>query len=928
MTNSTAVGASDVSPGDDSPGTLLSSAERRKSLALLQQSTGFLGSPRTRPYAVEGDEDLGNGSPELDAGPLPGSVDTNGSLPGVMRRSLTSSFSANTELLVQPSSVMLNSYLSESAPSNHFLLRVRRQARKKGMQIRESGWETRMTPSCPTSAKKQGNSSETWVQPVVSQTAIIEAEEPVDLPQIDDRDESAEEPREQTNDPATASSGGMSAKGLRRALTCGALGRLGANDSTKSSPHPGWSAGDPEPWSVYPGANHENSESDWWASPDASCSSPGVPLRRIVGDPAPPTGSPADLLTSSPLMTKRAWGSMPDIFEGSNLSTGMTTSVDSEFSQETSVSASNVLPPLAGPEGVARPLAPDSLTPGGNSFKNHRQHAGGGYTKNLIRSSTGGAVNFSMRQRSRTIVFPPTVVSAVSGIVEKVMPRTMTRMMTKSSTSLTRSFSRSLTSSSSNASEDYHDDRWRERRKKWQKLINGPAFTWAITLVVLFHCAWLAVETDVDIGEKATIACGGCFTGIYLIELICRYVASSDKQGVRRPFLHSGWNVLDIFLVGLSVADLMVSVLHSAASGLSVGIFFRCLRVARLARLVRIFRFFKPLWLLACGITASMRTVVWAWLLIGLMIYIYALLFTRIFEPWRETDLDLNRYFGNVSRSMFSVFQLITLEGWNEIAEIAMEREPWVLVFFLLLLASCTFGLMHVIVAVFVECAVEASSVRSMDLAKKAGKEYEETCKQLCQVFRTADKNNDGSLSKMEFVEVLREPELMKQLVAIGIDKGSAASLFDILDLDGSASLDGAEFVEGMLRSRGPAQNKDVIGMRCDVWRVQLSVECEIERAHNFIEERVKETMKRIEDLREGAIPVLHRAASLLQAENAAPRRPSAKPRVSGAERTFTPVDRFDAPPLGPHESSPCDGEAGQVTLTPGFIPSPPPENS
>merc|ERR1711977_596635 len=99
---------------------------------------------------------------------------------------------------------------------------------------------------------------------------------------------------------------------------------------------------------------------------------------------------------------------------------------------------------------------------------------------------------------------------------------------------------------------------------------------------------------------------------------------------------------------------------------------FRMMRLLRLARLVRLFRFFKSLWLLVCGLAASMRTVFWAWLLIYLIIYIFGLCFTRIFAPYTceisensSEDLrDLNMYFGKVDRSMFSVFQILTLEDW------------------------------------------------------------------------------------------------------------------------------------------------------------------------------------------------------------------------------------------------------------------------
>merc|ERR1711912_74512 len=129
-------------------------------------------------------------------------------------------------------------------------------------------------------------------------------------------------------------------------------------------------------------------------------------------------------------------------------------------------------------------------------------------------------------------------------------------------------------------------------------------------------------------------------------------------------------------------------------------------------------------------------------------------------------------------------------------------------ILFITILGTCTWGVMHVITAVFVETSLEASSVRSIDLAKKAKEEYQQSCQFLCEVFWKADEQNHGSLSKQEYLRVLDEPEVHDRLLAVGIDRNTAADLFDVLDLgdQGTKRLSNAEFVEGILRSCGPAQ--------------------------------------------------------------------------------------------------------------------------
>jgi voltage-gated sodium channel len=403
-------------------------------------------------------------------------------------------------------------------------------------------------------------------------------------------------------------------------------------------------------------------------------------------------------------------------------------------------------------------------------------------------------------------------------------------------------------------------------------VVDSPLFTGVASLVVVLHAVFLAIDTNYDLGAglgSASFAGDCIFTAIYMLELAMRVKAYKHR------YVSDPWNIMDMVLVGMSLADIIVvAAALSADPALSVMASFRMMRLLRLARLVRLFRFFKSLWLLVCGLAASMRTVLWAWLLIFLIIYIFGLCFVRIFAPYTcelseasDEDLkDLDKYFGNVGRAMFSVFQVITLEDWTALAQNASVYEPWTRILFFTILGTCTWGVMHVITAVFVESSLEASSVRSTDLAKKAKEEYHQSCKCLSELFWNIDKSNDGSISKQEYMRALCEPGVREKLNAVGIDRNAASELFDILDIKGTKRLNDAEFVEGILRSCGPAQNKDLISMRCDVWRVEIRLQDEFDRACSFIQKRVQETTDRVEDLRKEVIPVLRRATASLQA--------------------------------------------------------------
>lgn len=398
------------------------------------------------------------------------------------------------------------------------------------------------------------------------------------------------------------------------------------------------------------------------------------------------------------------------------------------------------------------------------------------------------------------------------------------------------------------------------RRMTMQNVIDHRYFGCAVAFVVIAHLVWQGYETDTDMGTgigSASFTAETTFVSFYLLELACRVSVGY------RQYIADLWNLFDLVLILVSLGDLiLVAFLASSSSSLSVVVVLRSVRIFRLARLFRLLRIFKPLWLLVCGIVKSMKTVVWAWLLIGIVVYMFGLVFVRTLQPYRASDPEVEELFGTVGRSMFSVFQVVTLEDWPALAEVSTRHEPWLLVCFGFVLCTCTWGILNVVVAVFVEGTVDASSLRANDLAKQKKAEYDAGCRKVYEIFLSADADGDGSLTREEFVDALDRPEIMKEFRAIGIDRTWAEELFDVLDVDQSETLDAVEFIEGMMRSLGTAPNKDVVAMRCDLWRIQLRAEDEINLASQFIAERLRRTLLGISSLESGLAPLVQRAGA------------------------------------------------------------------
>merc|ERR1719473_2294555 len=112
------------------------------------------------------------------------------------------------------------------------------------------------------------------------------------------------------------------------------------------------------------------------------------------------------------------------------------------------------------------------------------------------------------------------------------------------------------------------------------------------------------------------------------------------------------------------MACLDTFVLSALVDGSEMSAFgvMRVLRVARLARIFRLLRFFKELWLLVAGIFDAMRTLFWAWTLITLLIYIFGIFTTRMIGQAHIQVDEIRDYFGDVPKSMFTLFQVMTTE--------------------------------------------------------------------------------------------------------------------------------------------------------------------------------------------------------------------------------------------------------------------------
>jgi len=355
-------------------------------------------------------------------------------------------------------------------------------------------------------------------------------------------------------------------------------------------------------------------------------------------------------------------------------------------------------------------------------------------------------------------------------------------------------------------------------------IVNGRFFGSGVACLILLNAIFIGLETDYndaqENGEKPNlgwVAAETIFTFLFLAELIVRLLSEPFKE-----FFLDTWNIFDTVIVVSAVVDLVANLSaptqgeNSGAGNLTV---LRIFRILRLARIVRLLRVFKELQLLVAGIVGSVRVLGWVWILLIMVIYIFAVFATRTIAHNHRDDKDIQGLIGKLPKSMFTFFVIMTTERWADIARTLGSAEPVSYAVILLFISTTTYAMINVVIAVIVDVTMSRASEIKNDALTQKNKIEQSALVKVMDVFKRADENGDGFLTKDEFLKGLQRPDVRELLFSADVSLRDADELFDILDTDESGSLTCSEFLDGVQRARGAARSKELLEMHCDVWK-------------------------------------------------------------------------------------------------------------
>ncbi|MEX1114350.1 MAG: ion transporter [Akkermansiaceae bacterium] len=232
-------------------------------------------------------------------------------------------------------------------------------------------------------------------------------------------------------------------------------------------------------------------------------------------------------------------------------------------------------------------------------------------------------------------------------------------------------------------------------RVKIARRVEAPLVQRIIVALILVNAAVLGLETSPEMMARmggALVAVDRFCLLVFLAELLIKLIA------YRSRFWRSGWNIFDFLVVAVAIVP-----------GAGPWAVLRSLRVLRVLRLLTVI--------------PSLRKVVAAFLhsipglagvvaVMSIFFYTAGVLATRLFgEQYPD-------WFGSLPASLYTLFQVMTLESWSMgIVRPVMETHPFAWAFFVPFIVIATFTILNLFIGIIVSTMQELSGLPDANAA-------------------------------------------------------------------------------------------------------------------------------------------------------------------------------------------------------------------
>lgn len=144
------------------------------------------------------------------------------------------------------------------------------------------------------------------------------------------------------------------------------------------------------------------------------------------------------------------------------------------------------------------------------------------------------------------------------------------------------------------------------------------------------------------------------FVFFFIVEAIVKISVLGYKK-----YFANNWNVFDFIIVAISLPSLFMAFIPLPDTSSLL-----LLRVFRLARLFRLMKFIPHLTMILSGLGRAMKASIFVLVVLLFLDLILAIMSCHFYRDVAP------EYFGDPLIAAYTIFQLFTVEGWNEVSDV------------------------------------------------------------------------------------------------------------------------------------------------------------------------------------------------------------------------------------------------------------------
>ncbi len=224
-----------------------------------------------------------------------------------------------------------------------------------------------------------------------------------------------------------------------------------------------------------------------------------------------------------------------------------------------------------------------------------------------------------------------------------------------------------------------------------RNIISGNLWSYCITALIIVNTIVLGMETYPDLmkvyGDLLKYI-DQKILYLFIAELIIRFMA------YRLDFFKNPWSIFDLCVVAIALIPSQDA--------------FSALRAARALRALRLISMFPKLRGVIEGLVMAIPGICAIAGVMTIIICVFGLIASKLYGS------SYPEWFGNLHLSVFSLFQIMTLEGWPDIVRTVMQEKPFAWIFFVTYILIATFSVLNLFIAVVVD-AMQRNHVEDTD---------------------------------------------------------------------------------------------------------------------------------------------------------------------------------------------------------------------